>query len=350
MDKILTTAFDCFTLEEVQQILPKELSFELPAETLLRLQDKALEKLRVGGVAAAVKPARPGGKSRRFVKTLLIAAIIAALLAAGALAAWLSGSRFFSQLFGNDSFDIIGDYVMSDVAEADDGTLRLTLESALSDGHYEYVVFSVERLDGGSVAGFLPYVDFEFTLAEPSRLKPAWQYEMLDTPENSDSRIYCLAGIRSEVPVTGLTMRLRGLYSTEDSHQELTTDVAIESGFLPCPLARGGDSEGVFRNIELSPFSLWIDVFEEWEHSDAPVTEVPTHDVALKFRDGETVGASAAKFADGEYMQSISWDAIQRPNGTGQSLIFIRFLPLDIGKVVAVVIDGVEYPVKLDME
>jgi hypothetical protein len=31
-------------------------------------------------------------------------------------------------------------------------------------------------------------------------------------------------------------------------------------------------------------------------------------------------------------------------------LIFIRFLPLDIGKVVSVVIDGVEYPVKLDME
>ena len=49
-------------------------------------------------------------------------------------------------------------------------------------------------------------------------------------------------------------------------------------------------------------------------------------------------------------MQSIHWDAMQRPTGTGKALIFIRFLPLDIGKVEAVVIDGVEYPVKLDVE
>ncbi len=350
MDKILTNTFDSLALEEVKQIAPKELSFQLPAETLLRLQDKVVEKLRSGGAAPAETPTLSVLKRRKLPKTLLIAAIIAALLAAGALAAWLSGSRFFSRFFGSESFDIIEDYVMSDIAEADDGILRLTLESALSDRHYEYVVFSVERLDGGSVAGFLPDVDFEFSLAEPSRLKPAWQYEMLDTPENSDSCIYCLAGIRSEVPVTGLTMRLRGLYSTEDGHRELTTDVAIESGFLPCPLARGGESKGVIRNIELSPFSLWIDVYEPWEQSDGPVTEVPTHGVALKFRDGETVGASAAQFSDREYLQSICWDAIQRPNGTDRSLIFIRFLPLDIGKVVSVVIDGIEYPVRLDME
>ena len=174
MQKMLINAFDCFTVEEVEQFSPKELSFVLPAETLLRLQDKAIEKLRSGEVAAAVKPARPAGR-RKLAKTLLIAAIIAVLLAAGALAAYLSGSRFFTRFFGSESFDIISNYVMSDVAEADDGVLRLTLESALSDGHYQYVVFSVERLDGGSVAGFLPDVDFEFTLAEPSRLKPGWQ-------------------------------------------------------------------------------------------------------------------------------------------------------------------------------
>ncbi len=349
MDKMLTSAFDCLTLEEVQQIAPKELSFELPAETVLRLQDMVIGRLRAGA-AAETGSARSAGKSRRIAKTLLIAAIIAALLAAGALAVWLSGSRFFSRLFGSESFDIIEDYVLSDMAEADDGVLRLTLESALSDGHYEYVVFSVERLDGGSVAGFLPDVDFEFTLAEPSRLKPGWQYEELDTPENSDRRIYCLAGIRSEVSVTGLTMRLKGLYSTEDGHRELTTDVAIESGFLPCPMARGGESEGVIRNIELSPFSLWIDVYEPREQSGEPQTEVPCHGIALRFRDGGTVGASAAQFADGEYMQSIGWSALQRPNGTDRSMIFIRFLPLDIGKVEAVMIDGVEYPVKLDLE
>jgi hypothetical protein len=90
-------------------------------------------------------------------------------------------------------------------------------------------------------------------------------------------------------------------------------------------------------------------VYEPRERGDGPVTEVPTHGVALKFRDGGTVGASAAQFGDPDYMQSIRWDAIQRPNGTNQSLIFIRFLPQDIGKVEAVVIDGVEYPVTLDV-
>ena len=346
MDKMLTRAFDGFALEEVDRIAPKELSFELPAETLLRLQDSVLEKLRAEEKPAAAPSA---GKKRRWVKTLLIAAVVAALLAAGALAAYLSGSRFFTQLFGGESYDIIGDYVMADLAEASDGTLKLTLESALSDGHYYYMVFSVERLDGGSLAGFLPDVDFEFTLAEPSRLKPAWQYEKLDTPENSDSRIYCLAAARSDVRITAVDMALKGLYSTEDGHRELTTDVAIESGFLACPLAGGGEAEGTFRNIELSPFSLWIDVYEPWEQSDVLETGIPTHGVALRFRDGGTVGASAAQFGDPEYLQSIGWDALQRPNGTQQSMIFIRFIPLvDIGKVEAVVIDGVEYPVKLD--
>ena len=346
MDNMLTKAFDCFTLEEVEQITPEDLSFELPAETLLRIQDSVLQKLR-----AEERPAAPSaGKKRRWVKTLLIAAAVAALLAAGALAAYLSGSRFFFRLFGSESYDFIGEYVLSDVAEAGDGTLKLTLECALSDGHYDYMVFSVERLDGGSFAGFLPDVDFTFTLEGPSRLKPAWQYELLDTPENSDSKIYCLAAARSEVRITSLTMVLKGLYSTEDGHRELVTELALEADVLVCPIAKGGESEGVFRNIELSPFSLWIDVYEPREQSDALRTEVPTHGVALKFRDGGTVGASAAQFGDREYMQSIHWDAVERPNGTGQSLIFIRFLPLDIGKVEAVVIDSVEYPVKLDVE
>ena len=347
MDKMLTMAFDGFTLEEVNEIVPKELTFELPAETLLRLQDGVLEKLRAEGRTAAAPSA---GKKRRWGKTLLIAAIVAALLAAGALAAYLSGSRFFVQLFGGENYDIIGDYVMADLAEASDGTLKLTLESALSDGHYSYMVFSVERLDGGSLAGFLPDVDPTFTLEGPSRLKPAWQYEELETPENSDSKIYCVAAARSEVRITAVDMALKGLYSKEDGHRELLTDISVSSDFLPCPLAKGGEAEGVFRNIELSPFSLWIDVFEEWEHSDGPETEVPKHGVALSFRDGGTVGASAEQFGDREYMQSIHWDAIQRPNGTHQSMIFIRFIPfVDIGKVEAVVIDGVEYPVKLDM-
>ena len=42
MDKILTDAFDSLTLEEVEQIAPGALSFQLPAETLLRLQDRVI--------------------------------------------------------------------------------------------------------------------------------------------------------------------------------------------------------------------------------------------------------------------------------------------------------------------
>ena len=347
MDKMLTRAFDGFTLEEVDGIAPKELSFELPAETLLRLQDSVLQRLRREEGTAAAPSA---GKKRRWVRTLLIAAVVAALLAAGALAAYLSGSRFFARLFGSESYDIIGDYVMADIAEADDGTLRLTLESALSDGHDYYMVFSVERLDGGSLAGFLPDVELTFTLEEPSRLKPAWQYEKLDTPENSLSRIFCLAAARSDVRITAMDMALKGLYSTEDGHRELQTDLSVGSGFLSCPLARGGEAEGIFRNIELSPFSLWIDVYEPWEQSDVLETGILTHGIALKYRDGGTVGASAEQFSDPEYLQSIGWDALQRPNGTNQSMIFIRFISfVDIGKVEAVVIDGVEYSVKLDL-
>lgn len=348
MDKMLINAFDCFSLEEVVQIAPKELSFELSADTLQRLQDKAVEKLRVGGNTAEIHSVRSGGKSRRLMKALLIAAIIAALLAAGALAAWLCGSRFFSQALDSASYDIIRDYVMSDIAEASDGTWKLTLESALADGHYYFAVFSVERLDGGSVSGFLPNVDFEFTLENPSRLKPASQYEKLDTPENSDSRIYCLATIRSEQKIVSLKMTLKGMYSATDGHHEQETEISLESAFRSCPLARGGDNEGVFRNIELSPFGLWIDVFEPWEGSDALSEGVPVHEVSIKLVGGGSIGEKAGQNVDSE---SIGLSLTQRPNGTHQSVIIGTFTPfIDTGTVEAVVIDGIEYPVILDLE
>ena len=53
----MTNALDSLTLEEMEQITRKELPFKLPAETLLRLQDKVIEKLRTGGSARAATPA-----------------------------------------------------------------------------------------------------------------------------------------------------------------------------------------------------------------------------------------------------------------------------------------------------
>ncbi len=346
MDNTLIATFDSFTMEDVELFLSEKMSFELSEKTLERIQEKV--NIKIITTNKTMKKLSLSGKSHKMIKIFLIAAVIVTVLAAGAFAAHLSGNRFFSQLFGSKNYNIIEDYVLSDIAEISDEHLKFTLESALSDGHYYYVIFSVERLDEKSISGFLPDVDFQFTLVEPSRLKPAWQYEKLDTSENSDYLAYYLATIRSEVQITALNMDLKGLYSSQDGHRELPTALSLESGFLFCPLARGGDTEDTFRNIELSPFGLWIDVFEAWEDNDALSTGLPIHDISLKYRSGETVGASVEQFSDTYYLQRIGWNGMQRPNGTHQSILTVNFYPfIEIGNVEAVIIDGIEYSVQL---
>ena len=347
MEKAMTRAFDMLTVEEMSLIIPEKMSFELPADVFRRIQDSVFLKIQTAESNES-KKAQPSTR-HHHIKALLIAAIIVVLLAASAMAVYLSGgSRFIDQLFGSQNYSMIEGYVMSDIAQAEDEHLSLTLESALTDGHYYYVVFSVESIDGSSIEALFPDVSFNFIKEIPSRVQPAFQIEKMDTEENSAAKSFYIVLIRSDDALTSMGMELHRLFALDNGEEAINCNLSVETDFLSCPIARGGASDGVFRNVELSPFCLWIDVYESWEHSDALSAGLPIYDISIKFADGDTIGATVSQFADYEYMESIGWGGMQRPNGTNQSYISVNFADfIDIARVEAVIIGGEEIPVSL---
>ena len=139
------------------------------------------------------------------------------------------------------------------------------------------------------------------------------------------------------------------MYAFDGSLEDIPAALSVKADFVSCPLATGGDRESIFRNIELSPFGLWIDVFEAWEDDDSLSDGLPIYDIYLKYEDGKQIGATAEQFADAEYLEGIGWGGVQLPNGTHQSYISVRFAQfVDSSKVKAIVINGQEYLLSME--
>ena len=355
MENILIRAFDRLTVDEVSLICPPRMTADLEPSILAHIRSRVQER-----ITAEAEQTRSGpctlpsgtpvkGKRKKLTRTLLIAAVITLLAAVSVLALSLGGERFLAALFGRENTDFVEQYILADLAQVDDGKLRLTLESALSDGHEHFVVFSVSTLDGNSLGGRFPDVEFTFALETPSRIKPGYQLERLDTEENTDSCAYYIVLIRSsQSAIRSMRMEISRMFSLDGSLEDIPAALSAEADFQPCPLALGGEEEGVFRRIELSPFGLWVDVYAEWEGDDSLSAGLPIYDVYLLFSDGSRLGARAEQFADAEYLEEIGWGGTQMPNGTHRSYLSVRFARfLDIRKVKAVVIQGREYPLSM---
>ncbi len=357
MESILISSFDRLTVEEVNLICPSRITAELKPSILAHIRSRVQDR-----ISAEAKQTRSGphalpsgapikGKRKNLTRTLLIAAVIALLAAVSVLALTLGGGRFLASLLGQKNYSIVEQYVLADLAQVSDGNLNLTLESALSDGHYHFVVFTVSSVDGSSLGDRFPDVEFAFTLETPSRVKPGFQLERLDTGENTDSRVSYLALIRSsQSAIRSMHMEISRMFSLDGSLEDIPAALSAEADFKPCPLASGGEAEGIFRRIELSPFGLWVDVFAEWEGDDSLSAGLPIYDVYLLFSDGSRIGARAEQFSDAEYMEGIGWGGTQMPNGTHRSYLSVRFTRfVDISKVKAVVIQGREYPLSMSV-
>ena len=354
MERILNNAFDGFTVEELNTVCPVHITSELSPEAFERIRNQVISRMGAAAkttsrIREAPRPDTPSGKTK-FTRTLLIAAIVVIFAAVSVLAISLSGGRFLASLFGRDNYNIVEEYVMSDLAQVSDGKYNLALESALSDGHYHFVVFSVASVDGSSIGDRFPDVEFDFTLETPSRIKPGFQLERLDTEDSSDNCAYFIALIRSgQSTIRSMQMNVSRLYAFDGSLEDIPLTLSVNADFVSCPLATGGDSESIFRKIELSPFGLWIDVFEAWEDDDSLSAGLPIYDIYLRYEDGKQIGAAAEQFADTEYLEDIGWNGAQLPNGTHQSYISIRFAQfVDISKVKAIVINGQEYLLSME--
>lgn len=354
MEQILNNAFDGLTVEELDSICPVQITSELSTETFERIRNQVMAQISTAAkttaeIREALRHDAPSGRIK-LTRTLIIAAIVVVLAAVSVLAISLSGGRFLASLFGRDNYSIVEEYVMSDIAQVSDGKYSLTLESALSDGHYNYAVFSVKSVDGSSLGNRFPDVEFDFTLENPSRIKPGFQLERLDTDDSSDNCAYFVALIHSsQSTIRSMQMNVSRMYSLNGSLEDIPVALSVKADFVSCPLATGGDSESIFHNIELSPFGLWIDVFEAWEDDDSLSEGLPIYDIYLRYEDGKQIGATTKQFADVEYLEGIGWGGVQLPNGTHQSYISIRFAQfIDSSKVKAIIINGQEFLLSME--
>ena len=149
-------------------------------------------------------------RTRRALRTVLVAAAVLALLALAALAASESGllERFFP-----GRYDLISDFVYHETVTVENDTLRLTLHEAVTDGFYGLLAFSVERLDGGEMEGWS--LDGKFTPMNeegwPIQYGGSWT-ENLTTGEETPSRRWFVWITYARTDLHRISVQLDGLH------------------------------------------------------------------------------------------------------------------------------------------
>ena len=363
MNIFLHSALDKMDIADISEIAKNKMTFNLPDDALYTIRSMVFKK--TGLLDPRVNTAyRKTG--RTAFKILLAAVLLASLLAVTAIAAALSGGRFFHTIFGSGGYDIIDDYIMTDLAVTENEQLRLTVESALSDGHFSYIVFSVERLDGGSMSRLTPDMEIKTAYLQQGYSDRGMYFERLETEENTDSLVYYIAYIKTGLDLKTVDLNLYGLkpLSSEDQNERKSyLSVSIPDGYCHMNAGEHMDTDAYANefigNISLSPFGLWIDLYRnqnkpadengmyrsQLEGGTVSYDGLPQRDIFLCYKNGKTVGAAADQFSDMEYMHSIGWTNVTRlPNKNGNSYISIRFDHIaDIDKVKSVRIGTTEY-------
>lgn len=224
----------------------------------------------IGGVdEALILPCLEPRKTLRLRKSVRAAILLAAVLLLLTTAALAMSGRdgFLSSLFG-ESYDIIGDYVMMEPITAENEKVRLTVESALSDGFNAYVVYSVERLDGGTLEGY--YLDIEITPQYGSQGyavvgHQAWG-QKLETGNETPYKEWHMWFRSGKSGIEAMNLRLLGLRNTATGETvdfgEVKLSVPLKHS--PVKLAEAGSDpmgRDVYKNIVLTPLGFRMDAW-----------------------------------------------------------------------------------------
>ena len=284
-------------------------------------------------------------RPRRTLRALLVAAAMLVLLALAALAASESGllARWFPE-----SYDLIEEYVSHVEAVSENDTLRLTLHEAVTDGARTLVAYSVERLDGGSMAGWSPETEIDLRTAQGRVFLTGSRSEMTVGQEEAAKRTYLwVCNSSDEAALAGVSLRLLGLEQASGGGRLDAGALRLEADLSACPVRaarRVGDPSDreLVVSIRLSPLSLHIRSLRnlagmtpenaEPVGVDSAVGAPPDTRVELLFRNGsrrDVTGAMTQRSKSSEGWTVLSGGFWELP---------------DVSRVKAVVIDGREYP------
>lgn len=281
---------------------------------------------------------------RKTVKIALAAVIAAALLIGAAVAA--SSDGFLSELFG-ESYDIIGDYVMMEPISVENEYARLTVESALSDGFNAYVVYSVERLDGGTLEG----MSLDMEVEEIYKLdygRPQWSYsEPFETGNETPQKQWYIFRFGGELGLKGVKLRLLGARNFTTGERADFGEVKLELTFRQSPAKIGGYraepmGKDVYTDVALSPIGLRAKAY--MNHN--PLTTDGSGESQRVFDTNYDIACRAELiFKDGS-RKDLSEMVSRRRGSVADDIRVIFTEPLDIDQVEAVEIEGVYIPLE----
>jgi hypothetical protein len=281
---------------------------------------------------------------RKALRIALIAAAVLALLALAALAASESGllERYFP-----GSYDLISDYVTHVEAVTENEILRLTLHEAVTDGARTLVAYTVERLDGGGMAGWEPEAEITphymggRVFSGGSRSGTT-----IDQSETAKRTYLWCCSSTDETALESVSIRLLGLKSTVNRGEQLDAgSLTLEASLNACPvrmakrLGSAGD-EDLVVSVRISPLSLRVLSYRN-------LAGMKPGDVEKK-EDIHTVGGPSDRRVELLFRDGSRQHVSMRHRSTDSSGIVVLMgdfwdLP-DVSRVKAVVIDGREYP------
>ena len=281
-------------------------------------------------------------RSRPIRTALILAAVLALLTLLLGVAARELG--FLERMFPGEKFENLEDYVNHMDVSVENDSLRLTLHEAVTDGYNTYLVFSVELLNGDSMDRWegADYIIQPMTTEGFPVVRGGGSGGNLGTGTDrglgKPNRIVYYWHNQCQMNTGRISVRLFGL-------KNLTTGESFSPGYLeaeaelkPCltKISRQAGKEteeDAYANIVLSPFGL---------RADAAGVDVEKLGAGKVFR-----GKLEYVFREGGEAQKISSTQALRPDPVQPetAVLSVAFRqPTDIREIVAVRIDGVEYP------
>ena len=282
-------------------------------------------------------------KRSRPVRTALILAAVLALLSLMGVTAKELG--FLERMFPK-KYETIEDYVNHLAVSVENESLRLTLHEAVTDGYNIYLVFSVELLSGDSMdrwetAEFIiqPLTEEGYPVVRGGG-SGGNMGSGTDRGLGDPNRIVYYWHNQCQMNTGRISVRLFGLANYRTGERFNPGYLEAEAELKPCltKVSRKAGKEteaAAYSNIVLSPFGL---------RADAAGVDTEKLGGGKAFR-----GKIEYIFREGEEAQKISGTAALRPDPVrpDTAVMSVAFRePADIREVVAVRIDGVEYPLE----
>ena len=241
-----------------------------------------------------------------------------------------------SEMYGTEPAEKLAQDIRTDRYQYQGAYAAYRVESVLSDEHLYYLLISEEPNSPltGSLTGLRLAVDGKGISFLNARL------DTLQYKDEEGRNWYLVTSHCIEREESSYVMLQKGVFSgTVDS------DSYLEVKFSPMKTlhAEGND---VYRNIALSPMSLWVEDFSISMEDNTLRDVWPAHDLYIRMKDDTLIGGTREELENRTAESAASWFGTEMTY-QNSSYLWVMFPELfNIDQAEAVIIDGEEFPLK----